>query len=60
MKISKNLSAKYYQENNERPQEKARGREGKVKKQQYCRELTKVFQKMKKINWLSTEKNIIK
>ena len=61
--MSKNLSAKYYQENKKRLQKKARERyqnlskEGKEKKGQYGR---KISLKMKKIDWMSIEKNIIK
>ena len=63
--MSKNLSAKYYQENKERLEKKASeryqnpSREEKEKKRQYGREVTKVSQKMKSINWLSIEKSII-
>ena len=59
IKLPKNLSAKFYQENKERLQKKARERyknlskEEKEKKQQYGRE------HYKKINWLSIEKIII-
>ena len=63
--MSKDLSAKYYQENKERLEKKAcercqnPSREEKEKKRQYGREVTKVSQKMKSINWLSIEKTII-
>ena len=54
--MSKDLSGKYYQENKERLQKKDRERyhDNMVVK------VSKVSQKMKKINWLSLEKNIIK
>ena len=68
--MSKNLSAKYYQENKDRLQKRPSERyqnlslEGKEKKQEFGREhvnITKISQKMKeKINWLSVEKNIKK
>ena len=47
--MSQNLSGKYYQENKKSLREKARERyqNGNV---------TKISQKMKKINWLSIEK----
>ena len=63
--MSKNLSAKYYQENKERLQKKARERyqnlskEEKEKSDNMVMNVTKISQKMKKINWLSIEKNII-
>ena len=49
IKMSKNLSAKYYQENKKRPQKEAReryqnlSREEKEKKQQYCCDLYKIY-----------------
>ena len=68
--MSKNLSAKYYQENKDRLQKRPSERyqnlslEGKEKKQEFGCEhvnITKISQKMKeKINWLSVEKNIKK
>ena len=48
----KNLSAKYYQENKERLQKKARERYQNLSKEGK-------FKKMKKIKWWSIEKNII-
>ena len=54
MKISKTLSAKYYEENKERLQKKAReryqnlSREEKEKKQQYVRECYKNLSKDEK------------
>ena len=54
IRTSKNLSAKYYQENKERLQKKARERyqnlskEEKEKKQQYCRERQKNLSEEKK------------
>ena len=62
--MCENLSAKFYPENKERLQEKARERhqnlskEVKEKKLQYGRERYKKM-KMKKVNWLSIENNII-
>ena len=61
--MSKNLSAKYYQENKGRLQKKARERyqnlskEKKEKKRHYGRERYKNLSEDKKINWLSIEKN---
>ena len=64
--MSKNLSAKYYQENKERLQRKL-GKDIKIflknkknKSDNMIVKVTKVSQKMKAINWLSLEKNIIK
>ena len=64
--MSKNLSAKYYQENKERLQKKL-GKDIKIflknkknKSDNMIVKVTKVSQKMKAINWLSLEKNIIK
>ena len=62
--MSKNLSAKYYQENEERLQKKARERyenlskEEKEKKQQYGREHYKNLAEDEK-KWLIIKKNII-
>ena len=61
--MSKNLSAKYYQENKERLREKAReryknlSRQEKEKKQQYDQNI--ISQKRKNKSLLSTERNII-
>ena len=63
--MSKNLSAKYYQENKERLQKKARERyknllkEEKEKKDNVVVNVTKISQKMKNKSLLSIEKNII-
>ena len=58
--MSKNLSAKYYQENKERLQKKARERyQIFLKKKKKKANVTKISQKMKKINWLSIEKKIL-
>ena len=63
--MSKNLSAKYYQENEERLQKKARERyenlskEEKEKKQQYGREHYKNLAEDEKKKWLIIKKNII-
>ena len=64
--MSKNLSAKYCQENKERLQKKL-GKDIKIflknkknKSDNMIVKVTKVSQKMKAINWLSLEKNIIK
>ena len=65
IKICKNLSAKYYQENKERLQQKARERyqnlfkEEKEKKRQYVHERYKISQKTKNKSLLSIEKKII-
>ena len=62
--MSENLLAKYYQENKERLQKKARERyqnlskEEKEKKQQYGRERYKISQKRINKSLLSIEKNI--
>ena len=62
--MSKNLSAKHYQENIERLQKRARERyqnlskEKKKKSDNMVVNVPKISQKMKKINWLSVEKNI--
>ena len=63
--MSKNLSAKYYQENKETLQEKL-GKDNKIflrKKKKESNNMvanvTKISQEMKKINWLSIEKSII-
>ena len=61
--MSRNFSAKYYQQNKERLQKKARERyqnlskKEKEKKQQYGRKRYKNFSEDEK--WLSIEKNII-
>ena len=63
--MSKNLSAKYYQQIKERLQKKAcekyqnLSKEEKEKKDNIVVNVTKISQKMKKTNWLSIEKNII-
>ena len=63
--MSKNLSAKYYQENKERLQKKARKRyqnlskEEKGKKQQYGRERYKNLSEEKKQKLVEYRKNII-
>ena len=63
--MSKNLSAKYYQKNKERLQKKLVKdiknflKKQKKKSNNMVVNVTKISQKMKKINWLSTEKNII-
>ena len=59
VKISKNLSAKYQQENKERLQKKARKRYQKKKSKNMVVNFTEISQKMKKLNWLSIEENII-
>ena len=62
--MSENLLAKYYQENKERLQKKARERyqnlskEEKEKKQQHGRERYKISQKRINKSLLSIEKNI--
>ena len=54
VKISKNLSAKYYQENKKRLQKKTRGiyqhfsREEKERNDNMVESVTKIYQKMKK------------
>ena len=66
IKISKNASAKYYQENKERLQKKARERcqnlskDGREKNNNMMVNIIKISQKMKNKSWLSIEKNIIK
>ena len=63
--MSKNLSAKYYQQIKERLQKKAcekyqnLSKEEKEKKDNIVVNVTKISQKMKKTNWSSIEKNII-
>ena len=63
--MSKNLSARYYQENKERLQKKAHERyqnlskEEKEKRGKMVMNVIKISQKMKKINWLGIEKYII-
>ena len=60
--MSKNLSAKYYEANEERQQKKAPERyqnlskEEKEKNNDIVVNVTKISQIMNKINWLSTEK----
>ena len=62
--MSKKLFAKYYQENKEKLQKKAPERyqnlskeeNEKKKKKNAVVKVTKIFQKMKKIHWLSIEK----
>ena len=61
--MSKKLFAKYYQENKEKLQKKAPERyqnlskeENEKKKKNTVVKVTKIFQKMKKIHWLSIEK----
>ena len=61
--MSKNLSAKYYQENKERLQKKARERYKNLSKEEneksYNMKVTKIFLRMKNKSLLSIEKNII-
>ena len=64
--MSKNLSAKYYQENKERKQKKLvkaikifLGKK-KKKSDNMIVNVTKIFQKMKNKSFLTIEKNIIK
>ena len=64
--MSKNLSAKYYQENKERLQEKVE-KDIKIFQKKQTKNstnmvvnVTRISQKMKKVNWLSIEKNITK
>ena len=63
--MSKNLSSKYYQGNNERLQKKlvkdikAFLKNKKKKSKNMVLNVTKISQKMKKIDWLSTEKSNI-
>ena len=62
--MSKNLSAKYFQENKERLQKKAHERyqnlskDEKEKSNNMVVNVTKISQKMKKINWLSIEEKL--
>ena len=63
MNMSKNLSAKYYQDNNERQQKKKASegyqnlsKEEKENNPQYCHEQYKNL-KLKNRGWLSKEKN---
>ena len=62
--MSKNLSAKYYLENKERLQKKLVKdikillKKKKKKSNNMVVNVAKIYQKMKKINWLSIEKNI--
>ena len=62
--MSKNLSAKYYQDNKERLQKKARERYQNLSKKEkksdnMVVDITKISQKKKKKSLLSIEKNII-
>ena len=63
--MSSNLSAKYYKENKERLQKKLVKnikiflKKKKKKESNMIVNVTKISQKMKKINWLSIEKKII-
>ena len=60
--MSKNLSAKYYQENKEGLQKEVRERyqnlskKEKEKSDNMVVNVTKISQKMKKLNWFSIEK----
>ena len=63
--MPKNLPAKYSPENKERLIKNARERYQSLSKEEKKSNnmvvtVTKISQKMKKINWLSTEKNIMK
>ena len=65
--MSKNLSAKYYQENKERLQEKKLVKDIKIflrkkkkKSDNTVRDNTKIYQKMKNKSLLSLEQNMIK
>ena len=64
--MSKHLSAKNYQENKERLQKKLVKdnkiflKKKKEKRNNMVVNVTKISQKMKKMNWLSIEKNIIR
>ena len=63
--MSKNLSAKYYRENREKLQKKARENIKIFPKEEKESDnmvvnVTKISQKMKKLNGLSIEKDIIK
>ena len=60
--MSKNLSARYYQENKERLLKKLMKYiktflQNKKKSKNMIVNITKISQKMKKINWLSIENN---
>ena len=63
--MSKNLSAKFYQGNKERLQKKLVKdikiflKKKKKRSNNVVVNFTKISQKIKKINWLSIEKNII-
>ena len=64
--MSKNLSAKCYQENKERLQKNLvkdikifLNKKKKKKNDNMVVNVTKIFQKIKKINWLSIEKTIM-
>ena len=63
--MSKNLSAKYYQENKERLQKKLLKdikmflKKKKKKSDNMVVNVTKISQKMEKVNWLSIKKNVI-
>ena len=63
--MSKNFSAKYYHENKERIQKKAREtcqnlfKKEKEKSDNIIMNVTKIFQNMKKLNWLNIEIYII-
>ena len=65
IKLSKNLSAKYYQENKERLQKKLVKditiflKKKKKKSDNMVVNIIKISQKMIKINWLSIGKNMI-
>ena len=62
--MSKNVSAKYFLENKERLQKKAHERyqnlskDEKEKSNNMVVNVTKISQKMKKINWLSIEEKL--
>ena len=64
--MSKSFSDKCYQENKEKLQKnlvkdtKIFLKKKKIKSNNMVANITKISQKMKKINWLSIEKNIIK
>ena len=65
--MSKNSSAKYYQENKQRKTTKkacekyqSLSKEEKEKKRQYLVKGTKLYEKMKKKSWFSIDKIIIK
>ena len=66
IKMSKNSSAKYYQENKERLQKKickryqSLSKKEKGKKQQYGRERYKNLSEDEKLSWLSIQKTIMK